>query len=160
MAGENGKQAASQSALELDLGMTANAQTDPTKADLAYVELDVVVKDIDLQDGQTDENEVTTFASKTKEYEAGLSDAANVTLAANWAQGNNAHEALMAAKADGLTRAWRIKHKDGSMGRFLGFVRQYTYKAAAGGTIAATFMVRVSGAVKWDAAPAPAQGGQ
>ena len=149
-----GKKAASQSALGLDLGMTATAATDPVANDLVYVDLKATIKDIDLQDGQTDENEVTTFASDVKEYEAGLSDSANVTLSGNWAQGATAHTTMMAAKADGKTRAWRIKHANGSMGRFLAFVRQYTYKASAGGTLAATFTLRVSGAVVWDDAPA------
>jgi hypothetical protein len=58
----------------------------------------------------------------------------------------------MKAKADAKLRAFRIKHKDGSTGKFLAFVKQYTYKAAAGGTLAATFSVRVSGAVVWDQA--------
>lgn len=148
-----GKKSESQSALGLDLGMTAAAATDPTAVNLVYVPLNAIVKDIDLQDGQTDENETTTFASDVKEYEGGLSDSANVTLSGNWAQNSAAHKALMAAKADGQLRAWRIKHKDGSTLRYLAFVRQYTYKAAAGGILAATFALRVSGAVAQDAAP-------
>jgi hypothetical protein len=146
------KKAASQSALGLDLGMTDTVQTDASALDLVYVALNTVIKDIDLQDGQTDENEVTTFASDVKEYEGGLSDSANVTLSGNWAQSAPAHISLMKAKADAKLRAFRIKHKDGSTGKFLAFVKQYTYKAAAGGTLAATFSVRVSGAVVWDQA--------
>lgn len=149
-----GKKAKSQTALSLVLGMTAAVATDPTLASLEYIELDTIIKDIDLQDGQTDENEVTVFASTVKEYEGGLSDSANVTLTGNWAQGAAAHTALMTAKADAQLRAFRIKHKDGSLGRFLAFVRQYTYKASAGGTLAATFALRVSGAVEWTDAPA------
>lgn len=152
------KKSKSQSALGLDLGMTDTVQADPAKADLVYVELNAVIKDIDLQDGQTDENETTTFASEVKEYEGGLSDSANVTLTGNWAQSAPAHAALMKAKADAQLRAFRIKHKDGSTGRYLGFVRQYTYKASAGGILAATFAVRVSGAVQWD--PAVVGGGE
>lgn len=148
------KKAKSQSALGLDLGMTATVQTDAAAPDLVYVALNTVIKDIDLQDGQTDENEVTTFASDVKEYEGGLSDSANVTLTGNWAQSAPAHTELMKAKADAQLRAFRIKHKDGSMGKFLAFVRQYTYKASAGGILAATFALRVSGAVVWENAPA------
>ncbi len=149
-----GKKSKSQSALELELGMTKVEATDPAASGLVYVELNVTIKDIDLQGGQADENETTTFASEAKEYEAGLSDGANVSLTGNWAQGSEAHEEIMKAEDDKKNRAWRIKHRDGSTGRFIGFVKQYTYKASAGGTLAATFAVRVSGKVKWDAAPA------
>lgn len=148
------KKSKSQSALGLELGMTDTTQTNPAAADLTYVELGVIVKDIDLQDGQTDEHETTTFASDAKEYEGGLSDSANVTLAGNWAQTSPEHKAVMKAKDDAELRAFRIKHKDGSTGKFLGFVKQYTYKASAGGVLAATFMVRVSGKVVWSDAPA------
>ena len=149
-----GKKSKSQTALELELGMTKTESADPTASGLTYVELNVVIKDIDLQDGQTDENETTTFASDAKEYEGGLSDSATVSLTGNWAQGSEAHEEIMKAKADKKTRAWQIKHRDGSTGRFLAFVKQYTYKASAGGVLAATFSLRVSGEVVWDAAPA------
>ncbi len=143
------KKSKSQSALGLQLGITDTVQTDLAAAGLEYVELNVIIKDIDLQDGQTDEHETTTFASDVKEYEGGLSDSANVTLAGNWAQTDPAHKTVMKAKGDAGLRAFQIKHKDGSTGKFLGFVKQYTYKAGAGGILAATFMVRVSGAVIW-----------
>lgn len=148
-----GKKSKSQSALELELGMTKVEANDPVAVNLTYVELGVTIKDIDLQGGQADENETTTFASEAKEYEGGLSDGATVALSGNWAQGAEAHEELMKAEDDKRNRAWRIQHRDGSTGRFVGFVKQYTYKAAAGGTLAATFSVRVSGKVQWDAAP-------
>jgi hypothetical protein len=147
------KKSKSQSALGLELGMTDTVQADPAAAGLEYIELNVVIKDIDLQDGQTDEHETTTFASDAKEYEGGLSDSANVTLSGNWAQTDPAHKALMKAKADAGLRAFQIKHKDGSTGKFLAFVKQYTYKASAGGVLAATFAVRVSGLVIWSDAP-------
>lgn len=149
-----GKKSKSQTALELKLGMTKVEATDPTASGLEYVELGATIKDIDLQGGQADENETTTFASDAKEYEGGLSDGATVSFAGNWAQGAESHEEMMKAEDDKKNRAWRIQHRDGSTGRFIGFVKQYTYKAAAGGTLAATFSVRVSGKVKWDAAPA------
>lgn len=148
-----GKKSKSQSALELQLGMTTTEQSDPAAAVLEYVELNVTIKEIDLQGGQADENETTTFASDAKEYEAGLSDGANVSLTGNWAQGSESHEEMMKAEDDKKNRAWRIKHRDGSTGRFIAFVKQYTYKASAGGTLAATFSLRVSGKVKWDEAP-------
>ncbi|MDT3750496.1 phage tail tube protein [Pseudomonas kurunegalensis] len=152
-----GKKSKSQTALELKLGMTKTEASDPAAADLVYVELGATIKDIDLQGGQTDENETTTFASEGKEYEGGLSDGATVALNGNWAQGSESHEEMMKAADDKRNRAWRIKHRDGSTGRFIAFVKQYTYKAAAGGTLAATFSLRVSGNVKWD--PAPEGGG-
>lgn len=150
---ESEKKSQSQSAIGLELGMTDTPQTDPMADALVYVELNAVIKDTDLQDGQTDEHETTTFASKVKEYEGGLSDSANVTLAGNWAQHAPAHKALMKAKRDGKLRAWQIKHADGSTGKFLAFVKQYTYKASAGGVLAATFMLRCSGEVYWSDAP-------
>ncbi len=143
------KKSKSQSALGLQLGMTDTEQTDPAAPDLTYVELNPIIKGIDLQDGQTDEHETSTFASDVKEYEGGLSDSANVTFNGNWAQTSTEHKAMMKAKGDAALRAFQIKHKDGSTGKFLGFVKQYTYKADAGGILAATFMVRVSGAVIW-----------
>lgn len=147
------KKSKSQSALGLQLGMTDTVQTDPAAEGLVYVELNTIIKDIDLQDGQTDEHETSTFASDAKEYEGGLSDSANVTFNGNWAQTAPEHKALMKAKGDSALRAFQIKHRDGSTGKFLGFVKQYSYKAGAGGVLAATFSVRVSGAVVWADAP-------
>lgn len=144
------KKSKSESAIGIALGMTDEAQTDPQAAGLVLIGLEAVIKDFDLQGGQKDENETTTLACDAKEFEAGLSDSGQVSMAGNWAQDDAGHAALMKAEDDGLLRAFEVKTKTGNRVRFLAFVKQYTYKASAGGTLAATFSLRISGKVYLD----------
>lgn len=142
-----------ESAQGMTLGMTATSQSSAVADGLAYVDLAVIVKDIDMQGGQKDEHETTTLASEAKEYTGGLSDSGTVTLNGNFVPGDAGHEALMAAEADGKTRAFRSVLKSGRRIRWLGFVKQYTWKAAAGGVLQGTFNVKLSGRPVYDLDP-------
>lgn len=142
-----------ESALGMTLGMTATKQLDATAPDLIYIDLGDVIKDLDMQGGQKDEHETTTLASQAKEYTGGLSDSGTLNLTGNFAPGAASHDAMMAAEADGDLRAFCATLKSGRRVRWLAFVKQYTWKAAAGGVLSATYQLKLSGRPIYDKAP-------
>ena len=92
--------------------------------------------------------------STAKEYALGLDDSGTFSMAGNWKAGDPAQKALVAARSDKKTRAFRVTFADGAKFEFLGLVTQYQWQGQLDNVVSATFNVRVTGAVKMTDAPA------
>lgn len=121
---------------------------------ITYADLAVTIKDPNFQGGQTTEIDVTVLASSAKEYALGLDDNGTFSMAGNWQAGNPAQKALVSARSDKKTRAFRVTFADGAKFEFLGLVTQYQWQGQLDNVVSATFNVRVTGAVKMTDAPA------
>jgi hypothetical protein len=127
--------------------------TDATEANLTELAL---VVDCTFPQDNADEVDVTHLQSpgKRKEYIAGLIDAGSVTVTLNYDPGSATDLLLTAAKEAGTTRSVRFivpsEAGDGSADwnfTTSGFVKQYAPdKMAAGEKIAATAVIRITGA--------------
>lgn len=88
---------------------------------------------IDQQDGTTDEIEVTTICSTSKEFEQGLSDAGTVTLNYNYAPNEDVQSVFRAAKKSGVEVALRVVlPKSGGTILLIGTVQQSSFNGAVG----------------------------
>ncbi|KCB48730.1 phage tail tube protein [Bordetella hinzii] len=117
-------------------------------AGIVYTDLAVTIKDPNYQAGQTTEIDVTVLKSIAKEYALGLDDNGTFTMAGNWKMNDPAQQALIAARGDKKTRAFRITFSDGSKFEFLGLVTQFQWQSQLDNVVSGTFTVRVSGSVK------------
>lgn len=136
------------------LGVSSAPADDLDAAGITYADLAVTIKDPNFQGGQTTEIDVTVLASQAKEYALGLDDNGTFSMAGNWKVGDPAQKALVTARSDKKTRAFRVTFSDGSKFEFLGLVTQYQWQGQLDNVVSATFNVRVSGAVKLTEAPA------
>ena len=121
---------------------------------ITYADLAVTIKDPNFQGGQTTEIDVTVLKSTAKEYALGMDDNGTFSMAGNWKAGDPAQKALVAARSDKKTRAFRVTFADGSKFEFLGLVTQYQWQGQLDNVVSATFNVRVTGAVQMTDAPA------
>ncbi|MFY2060254.1 phage tail tube protein [Achromobacter xylosoxidans] len=121
---------------------------------ITYADLAITIKDPNFQGGQTTEIDVTVLKSTAKEYALGLDDNGTFSMAGNWKAGDPAQQALVAARSDKKSRAFRVTFADGSKFEFLGLVTQYQWQGQLDNVVTATFNVRVTGAVKMTEAPA------
>ncbi|WYX10499.1 phage tail tube protein [Achromobacter xylosoxidans] len=136
------------------LEVSTTATEDLGAAGLAYADLAITIKDPNFQGGQTTEIDVTVLKSTAKEYALGLDDSGTFSMAGNWKAGDPAQKALVAARSDKKTRAFRVTFADGAKFEFLGLVTQYQWQGQLDNVMSATFNVRVTGAVKMTDAPA------
>lgn len=144
------------------LEVSTMATEDLGAAGTTYADLAVTIKDPNFQGGQTTEIDVTVLKSTAKEYALGLDDNGTFSMSGNWKSGDPAQAALVGARSDKKTRAFRVTFADGSKFEFLGLVTQYQWQGQLDNIISATFNVRVTGAVKMTEAPTqpPAGGGK
>ena len=136
------------------LEVSTTATEDLGTAGLTYADLAITIKDPNFQGGQTTEIDVTVLKSTAKEYAQGLDDSGTFSMAGNWKAGDPAQKALVAARSDKKTRAFRVTFADGAKFEFLGLVTQYQWQGQLDNVVSATFNVRVTGAVKLTDAPA------
>ncbi|CAB3849810.1 hypothetical protein LMG26846_01931 [Achromobacter insuavis] len=136
------------------LEVSAAPADDLATPSITYADLAVTIKDPNFQGGQTTEIDVTVLKSTAKEYALGLDDNGTFSMAGNWMAGDAAQKALVTARSDKLTRAFRVTFADGSKFEFLGLVTQYQWQGQLDNVVSATFNVRVTGAVKMTEAPA------
>ncbi|QEA10897.1 major tail subunit [Bordetella phage vB_BbrS_PHB09] len=122
-------------------------------AGITYADLSVTIKDPNFQGGQTTEIDVTVLASEAKEFGLGLDDNGTFAMSGHWMPDDPAQAALIAARSDKETRAFRVTFRDESTFEFLGLVTQFQWQSQLDNTISGSFNVRVSGAVKMTAAP-------
>ena len=130
------------------LEVSTTATEDLGAAGLSYADLAITIKDPNFQGGQTTEIDVTVLKSTAKEYALGLDDSGTFSMAGNWKAGDPAQKALVAARSDKKTRAFRVTFADGAKFEFLGLVTQYQWQGQLDNVVSATFNVRVTGAVK------------
>ncbi|SMG00333.1 phage tail tube protein [Burkholderia singularis] len=130
------------------------ASTDLDAADLAYVDLSTTGKQIQWQGGQSEEIDVTTFASDEKEFELGLPDPGEFSVEGNYKADDEGQTILRTARATGEKHVFRVTFSDKSQFLFVGMVRQYTWSSSVNGIVTSNYSVRVSGAPKLVAAPA------
>ncbi|KAK50439.1 phage tail tube protein [Bordetella bronchiseptica] len=122
-------------------------------AGITYADLSVTIKDPNFQGGQTTEIDVTVLASDAKEFGMGLDDNGTFSMSGHWMPDDPAQAALIAARSDKETRAFRVTFRDESTFEFLGLVTQFQWQSQLDNTVSGSFNVRVSGAVKMTAAP-------
>ncbi|VEI25171.1 phage tail tube protein [Bordetella bronchiseptica] len=142
---------------QLTLGTKLEVSTAPADdleaAGITYADLSVTIKDPNFQGGQTTEIDVTVLASDAKEFGMGLDDNGTFSMSGHWMPDDPAQAALIAARSDKETRAFRVTFRDESTFEFLGLVTQFQWQSQLDNTVSGSFNVRVSGAVKMTAAP-------
>ena len=125
--------------------LTTNEQTAIPFTAPAYVTLDCIGREIQLQGGTSPEIDTTSFCSTAKEFRLGLPDAGTMTIQGFWKQGHAAHTALRDAARDKLTRGMEITFEDFSTVRVLFSVQQRSFSMAVDGVVSASYTLRLTG---------------
>lgn len=98
---------------------------------------------------EANEIEVTTLASTTKEFIAGLADNGEVTMEVNAVPSDTQHNQVRSDIIAGTTRSYQIDFADGSITNttytFDAFVKSFPFSAAADDKLAGTITLRISG---------------
>jgi hypothetical protein len=141
----------------MKLGVSTTASTNLADDTLVFADLAVTVKQPQYQGAASAKIDVTTIASKAKEYALGLDDSGTFAMSGNWKISDPAQQALLTAKADKKARVFKTTFSDGSGFVFAGLVDQFTWSADVDNVVTGTFNVQVTGSVL--VVQPPAQGG-
>lgn len=142
------------------IGYGTRAYLQATSAATALTKL-AQVFNVTLPNEQIAEVEVTHYESpgRTREFIPGLNDAGEITVEMNFVPGSPTDALIVAAKADGEVRQFRIvtpDDDDNQMYTFPVFVRGYERGIPVDDRMTATVTLRVAGAVvQADAAADP-----
>lgn len=117
--------------------------TSPT--DLTFETLDCTSREIQVQGGQSTENDVTTICSTAKEVRLGLPDSGTMTVNGHWLIGDEAQKIIKQADKDKKPRLIQVTFEDGSVFASLAMVTQRSWAAAVDGVVSATFNFRLTG---------------
>ncbi|WLE60235.1 hypothetical protein GIY62_06130 [Burkholderia plantarii] len=145
--------------LGMQLQISTTSSTDPTDATLVYADLAVTIKQPQYQGAASAKIDVTTIASKSKEYALGLSDPGTFAMSGNWKTTDPAQIALLAAHADKKPRVVKSTFPDQSVFACVALVDQYTWSADPDNVVNGTFNMQVTGSVSIVQPPAQQQGG-
>lgn len=108
---------------------------------------------IGMEDGETEELDVTCLEADTKEYIAGLADSGMLNLEFNVVFGDPGYVILQDANENGDLVGFEIELKKvgtettGRLFTFEGIVKSLPWSAAVGAAITGTGTIRISGAV-------------
>ena len=96
-----------------------------------------------------DQIEVTHMRSplRTKEYVSGLGDPGEMSVDLNYVVGGATDDFILAWRADGSTRATRIRHPSADIDTFPSFITSYAPHIPVADKKSATLGLKVAGAV-------------